>query len=386
MHAQRCNLTARTVLAIIVFALAVPAGAARATGLPEPPPAPLGGAVEQGAAIPRQEAVAVPSEPVAAPSEPAAAPSEPAARPSQPVGAPSEPVSGPSEPVSGPSEPVAVPSQPVADPSTDAVPALAPGATPAPRAEVAPNPPNPPREYPDGRLGPRTHVRMLLRHVNEGIRNVNRELAAGRAPSQRSLHNLGQNVEELVPAVDALERHKVSGTGVPGGRARFERGLRRAVAGAVVLVAALVRSGADTTESERLLGLLRRLAGTARGARATERPGAAYAAPGAAAQQVAYTHAATASHHSQTSSPSDARPSVTIAPRQLAADLPPDPLSPARIARLATAAPRKSSSGWLAAAALLLTVAASGSFASIAMSRWGGARSTRRTRGLTRRS
>ncbi len=281
MHAQPCNLWARTALAIIVFALGVPAGAARATGLPEPPTAPLGGAVEQGAAIPRQEAVAAPSEPVAAPSD---------------------------------------------------------------------------------------------------IRNMNRELAAGRVPSQSSLHNLRKNVEELVPAVDALERHKVSGTGVPGGRARFERGLRRAVAGAVVLVAALVRSGADMTESERLLGLLRRLAGIARGARATERPGAAYAAPGAAAQQVAYTHAATDSHHSQTSSPSDVRPSVTIAPRQLAADLPPDLLSPARIARLATAAPRRSSSGWLAAAALLLTVAASGSFASIAMSRWGGARPTRRTR------
>jgi hypothetical protein len=121
------------------------------------------------------------------------------------------------------------------------------------------------------------------------------------------VHKLRQNVEELVPAVDALERHRVSDTGVPGGRVRFERGLRRAVAGAVVLVAALVRSGADTAESERLLGPLRRFAGTARGARATERPGAAYAAPGAAAQQVAYTHAGTLGAPSSGGAPSTRR-------------------------------------------------------------------------------
>jgi hypothetical protein len=232
----------------------------------------------------------------------------------------------------------------------------------------------------------------MLRHVDEGIRNVNRQLAAGQMPSESSLHDLRQNVEELVPAVDALERHRVSGTGVPGGRARFERGLRRTVAAAVVLVAALVRSGADTAESERLLGILRRFAGISRGVRATERPGAAYAAPGAAARLAAYTHGVTYSHGSGSSfrpgrgAPSVARPSVNIAARQLAADIPPDPLSPARIARLATSASSGSSSGWLAAAALLLTVAASGSFASIAMSRWGGSPSARRTRGLTRHS
>jgi hypothetical protein len=421
MHAQRCNLLARTALAVIVLALAVPAGAAGATGVPEPSPAPVGGVVEQGAVMPPQEAVAAPSEPVVAPSEPVVAPSQPIAAPSEPVPVPSEPVAAPSEPAAAPNEPlpapsnpvalprdpraaprapvaaprermaapsesVADPTQPVADPSNDAVPALAPGATPAAPADVAPKAPIPPRHDRSGRRGLRTHVRVLLRHVNEGIRNVNRQLAAGRVPSESSLRDLRKNVEELVPAVDALERHRAAGPSVPGGRARLERGLRRAVAGAVVLVVALVRSGADTAESERLLGLLRRLAGISPSAGSPDRPGAAYAAPGAAAQPVAYTQPATYSHSSRTSSPSDARTSVTIADPELAADLPPDPLNPARIARLATSAPGGSSSGWLAAAALLLTVAASGSFASIAMSRWGGSPAPRRTRGLTRRS
>jgi hypothetical protein len=210
---------------------------------------------------------------------------------------------------------------------------------------------------------------VLLRHVNEGIRNLNRDLAGGHSPSEGSLRDLRHNVEELVPAVDALERHSATGQSVPGGRARFERGLRRALAGAVVLVAALVRSDADTAESERLLGLLRRFAGISPGARGPDRPGAANAAPGAAAHPAAYTQAAARSRGSRSRSTSKARRSLTVAPLP-GAELSSDPLSPARIARSTPAPPGGWSAAWLAAVALLLAVAASGSFTSMIMSRW----------------
>jgi hypothetical protein len=249
MHAPRCNLLARPTLAVIAFALAVPAGTARAQEASEPPAAPVDGVVDQA------------------------------------TGEGLDPAGG----------------------GQNAV----------------------------------VHTGVLVRNVNEGIRSVSRKLASGRVLWEGSLRDLRQDVEELVPAVDALERHRVVGPGVPGGQARFERAVRRAVAGAAVLVAAFVRSGGGTAESERLLGLLRRFAGISPGADGPDRPGAAYAAPGAAAHLAAYTQAAT-----------------------------------------------QSSSGWLAAAALLLTVVASGSFASIVMRRWDLGASPRRrgTRGSTPRA
>jgi hypothetical protein len=391
MDARRCNLRARTTLAVIALALAAPTGIARAEDASELPPAPVDGVVEQPAGEVPEVSTDVPAatEPVAEPAQPVAEPSQPVADPSQPVADPSQPVADPSEPAgtkqratdtSPPSDPLKREHQPAAPPRPadsqpppadppGAVPALAPGSASGPPAAVALRPLRP-RHARSGGRGPRKHVGVLLRHVNQGIRNLQRELAAGRVPPERSLRDLRKNVEELVPAVDALERHRVPGPGVPGGQARFERGLRRAVAGAVVLVAALVRSGADTAESERLLGVLRRFAGISAGERSPERQGAAHAAPSAAAHLAAYTQAAARSHGSRGSSQSKAPPSVAIAGRLLRADLPPDPLSPASIARLAPSAPGGSSNIWLAAVALLLAVAASGSFTSMIMSRW----------------
>jgi hypothetical protein len=405
MDARRCNLRARTTLAVIVLALAGPTGTARAEGASEPPAAPVVGVAEQAAgevqepsaAVPAQTdpaaaeqgAVTLPQDPVAEPNDPVAEPNDPVAEPIQPAES-SEPGAGPGDPA-GAEQPApdkprpaddplqrdadpAAPrppatSQPPADPP-DAVRTLAPGGALGAPAGSAPTPLTRPRHDRSGGRGPRTHVGVLLRRVNEGIGNLNRELAAGRVPSDGSLRDLRHNVEELAPTVDALERQRAAVPGVPGGRARFERGLRRAIAGAVVLVGALVRSGADTAESERLLGLLRRFAGITPGARGTDRPGAAHAAPGAAAHLVAYTQGRARSYGSPSRSPSKARRAVAIPGRLLAAELPPDPLSPERIARLTPSAPGGSSSGWLAAAALLLAVAASASFASMTMIRW----------------
>jgi hypothetical protein len=195
------------------------------------------------------------------------------------------------------------------------------------------------------------------------MKRVESELRAGRAPARRSLRALRRNVQELAPAVLALERRLASHPSHALGTGGVERRLRRAFAGAAALVAALARSGVDTPESSRLVRALERFAG--RAAR-----GGAPVTASATGEGRAYTHPAAASTQSWSEIASEDRYHAAVVsrprPDRLAA---PQPAS--LMQRVAPAASAHFSTLGLAGLAMLLALAVSASLSSFLLSGWG---------------
>ena len=98
---------------------------------------------------------------------------------------------------------------------------------------------------------------MLLRRVKERMRRLTSELNAGKTPVDSSLRELRQDIEELAPALGALQRHVAARVSHQLDTVTVERRLRWVLRRTAVLIAALARSGVDTAELLRLLSCLR---------------------------------------------------------------------------------------------------------------------------------
>jgi hypothetical protein len=382
-------------MVLLACAFALPAGLARADTPPELPPEPSALIIEQ-----QQEAAPEPSAPAAIPPEPVVEPQDPPPAViadgggAQPGAEAPEPEPQPAaEPAPQPgAEPTPQPArQQERAPQAEMGQAPAPGpATTPPAPEDVPNPiqaPAPP-EAPDPQArvapsqapqtrdkaitdrGPRLvdEVDVRLRRVEHSIERVKSQLDAGKAPPGSSLRALRKNVEELAPAVVALERHMASHSSPELDTGGVGRRLRRALAGAAALVSALARSGVDTPESGRLVSVLERFAGAAATVWIPGRTGAGHATP-AVLPQPAYTHPAAASGQSWSGlAGQDPSPAATASwPRR---ERPVAGGSRTLTQLGGRAAPTNFSLG-LAALALLLALAVSASLSSFLLSGWG---------------
>lgn len=401
MDARRGSLRARTVMVLLACACALPAGQARADTLAEPPPGPVAGVPEQPQqAAPDPSALPAPaSEPLVEPQDSAPVvidggaeldaddaeapelPAEPAReRESAPPAEPDpDPVPAP-EPVNTTLPPTDVPAEVSEPPPLDA---------PEPGTRVGPSPGPPPRNAATTDTGMRllAKVHVLLRRVEERMRRLTSELDAGKTPADSSLRELRQDVEELAPAVGALQRRAAASVRQELDTVGVEQRLRRVLRQTAVLIAALARSGVGTAESSRLLIVLERFAtasatGPAPRHAASSHPGAA-----AADAQLAYTRTSATSPQSWSGILSqEPFPAATVSwPRREA----PPALDGDRVTQLVgSAASTHFSAVRLAALALLLGLAVSASLSALLLSSWDlrtsttpSAPSPRRTRG-----
>jgi hypothetical protein len=272
--------------------------------------------------------------------------------------------------------PASVPPPPIGLPSSIAVPA--PAGVPDPPARVRTKPAPPPRG--EGKADPKSRllsrVDTRLRRVEQSMRRVNGELDAGRTPGDRSLRELRRNVDALTPALGALERHAAPDTSVEVGIEGVKRRLRRVLAGAAALVAGLARSGVDTPESARLLTALDRLTAVASTEPVPSGPSPTGVERGTvdtstnSGPERAYTHAGAPPAQSWSEIASqDSYPGATSGrPAREQSEAP----SPQSLMRAGDSpATSDFSTLSLAAVALLVAVALSGSLASLAMTDWG---------------
>jgi hypothetical protein len=381
MDATHGSLRSRTVMVLVACAFALPVGQARAATLSDPPPEPVAEVLEQQQqAAPDPSALPAPaSEPVVEPQDPApvvidggseldadhAEATELLAQParereSAPPAEP-DPVPAP-EPVNTTAPPTDVPAQVPEPPALGA---------PEPGTRLGPSPGPPPRNAVTADPGLRllAKVDVLLRRVEERMRRVKAELDAGKTPADSSLRELRQDVEELAPAVVALQRraaararHELDTVGV-------ERRLRRVLGRAAVLIAALARSGVYTAESSRLLIVLERLATASATGPAPRHAGSSHPGPAAADAQLAYTRTSATSPQSWSgilSEDPDAGATVT-GPRR---DVPPALDGDSLTQLVGSAASSHFSAASLAALALLLGLAVSASLSALLMSSW----------------
>ena len=126
-------------------------------------------------------------------------------------------------------------------------------------------------------------VDVLLRRVKERMRRVTSELDAGKTPADSSLRELRQDVEELAPALGAIQRRAAAHVSHELDTVAVERRLRWVLRRTAVLITALARSGVDTAESSRLLIVLERFATASATGPAPRRAGSSHPGRGAAA-------------------------------------------------------------------------------------------------------
>jgi hypothetical protein len=403
MEVRRRILRSLAVIAL-PCALALSAGQARA----DTPPEPLQPALEQQPqAIPdplQPQAIPDPLAPTGPPPESVVAPEagppvmpdggdaalggetpqagpepgggpEPTGGPEQqPAGQPDQPPQPHSHPAPAPGQ-ASAPPPPTGLPNSISVPT--PGDAPDPPPWVRTRPAPPPRGHakaePESRLLSRVDIR--LQRVEESMRRVKRELDAGRTPADRSLRELRRNVAALAPALGALERNVAARTSSELDIEGVQRRLRRVLARAAVLAAALARAKIDTPESARLVRVLDRFTGVASTEPVPSGPSPSHVGRGAV----------------DASANSHARPAYTHAgapPAQLGSEVagkdPYQAVTFSRLVRHQSAAPSTRSvmtvggSGAasdvsalsLAAVALLVAVALSGSLSSVVISDW----------------
>jgi hypothetical protein len=369
MDATHGSLRSRTIMVLVACAFALPVGQARADTLAEPAPAPVAGVPEQP-----QQAAPDPSALPAPASEPVVDPHEPA-----PVG-----IDGgagleayDAEAPEVPAEPDPVPApEPVNTtlPSTD-VPAQVseppPLEAPNPGTRVGPSPGPPLRNAAttDPGLRPVAKVDALLRRVEERMRRLTSELDAGKTPADSSLRKLRQDVEELAPAVGALQRRAAAPVSYELDTVAVERRLRRVLRRTAVLIAALARSGVDTTESSRLLIVLERFATASATGPASRRAGSSHSRAAAPDPQLAYTRTSATSPRSWSGILShESYPAATVSwPGR---DAPPALDGDSATQLVASAASTHLSVVTLAALALLIGLAVSASLSALLLSSW----------------
>ena len=388
MDATHGSLRSRTVMVLVACAVALPVGQARAATLSDPPPEPVAEVPEQQQAAPDPSALPAPaSEPVVEPQDPApvvidggaeldaddAEPTELLAQPgrereSAPPAEP-DPVPAP-EPVNTTLPPTDVPAQ---------VPEPPPLEAPKPGTQVGPSPGPPPRNAATTDRGLRllAKVDVLLRRVEERMRRVKSELDAGKTPADSSLRELRQDVQELAPAVVALQRraaararHELDTVGVEGL-------LRRVLRRAAVLIAALARSGVDTDESSRLLIVLQRFATASATGPTPRHAGSSHPGAAAADAQLAYTRTSATSPQSWSGILSeDPYPAATVtwprrdAPPALDGDSLTQLAGSAASSHFGSAVSSHFSAVGLAALALLLGLGVSASLSALLLSSW----------------
>lgn len=399
MDATHGSLRSRTLLVLVACAFALPVGQARAATLADPPPEPVAEVPEQQQqAAPDPSALPAPApEPVVEPQNPAPVViddgaeldaddaeatellAQPAREPESALPAEPDPVPAP-EPVNATLPPTDVPAQ---------VPEPPPLEAPKPGPRLGPSPGPPPRDAATTDPGLRllAKVDLLLRRVEERMRRVKSELDAGRTPADSSLRELRQDVEELTPAVVALQRraaararHELDTVGV-------ERRLRRVLRRVAVLIAALARSGVDTAESSRLLIVLERFATASATGPAPRHAGSSHPGAAPADAQLAYTRTSATSPQSWSGILNeDPYPAATVTwPRRDA----PSALDGDRLTQLVgSAASSHFSAVSLAALALLIGLGVSASLSALLLRSWDPRTSTtasapppRRTRG-----
>ena len=381
MDATHGSLRSRTVMVLVACAFALPVGQARADTLAEPPPGPVAGVPEQPQqAAPEPSALPAPaSEPLVQPQDPAPvvidggaevdaddaeAPeltAEPAPeRESAPQAEP-DPVAAP-EPVNTTLPPTDVPAQ-VSEP-----PALE---SPKPGTRVGPSPGPPPRNAATTDRGLRllAKVDVLLRRVKERMRRLTSELDAGKTPADSSLRELRQDVEELAPALGALQRRAAARVSHELDTVAVERRLRWVLRRTAVLIAALARSGVDTAESSRLLIVLERFATASATGPAPRRAGSSHPGAAAADAELAYTRTSATSPQSWSGILShESYPAATVS--WPARDAPPT-LDGDRVTQLiGSAASTHVSVVSLAALALMIGLAVSASLSALLLSSW----------------
>jgi hypothetical protein len=381
MDATHGSLRSRTVMILVACAFALPVGQARAATPAEPPPEPVEEVREQQQlAVPDPSALPAPaSEPVVVPQDPApvvidggaeldADEAEAPELLAQPAGeresappAEPDPVPAP-ERVNTTLPPTDVPAQ---------VPEPPPLEAPKPGTRVGPSPGPPPRSAATADPGPRllAKVDVLLRRVEERMRRLTSELDAGKTPADSSLRELRQDVEELAPAVVALQRRAAARASHELDTVGVERRLRRVLRRTAVLVAALARSGVDTAESSRLLIVLERFATASATGPAPRHAGSSHPGAAAADAQLAYTRTSATFPQSWSGILSqDPYPAATVSwPRRDASPA----LDGDSLTQLAgSAASTHFSALSLAALALLLGLAVSGSLSALVLSSW----------------
>jgi hypothetical protein len=366
MDARHGSLRARTAMVLLACAFfALPEAEARGDTPPEASPEPSALVLEQQSQPTSEPPLPTPVPPTPVPPEsvvepPDAAPApiadgaeeQPGAEAADPV--PELTLEAEREPL-GEAGPAPMPAPASTLAATEDVPVLipAPPEVSEPEVRVVSRPAPPARDRATADRGRRllTEVEVRLRRVEHSTDRVKSELDAGRAPTNRLLRELHQNVEALAPAAGALARYMASHPSHDLDVVGVERRLRRAIAVAD-LVTEVARSGVDTPES----GLLARALEGFAGARATMRLPAHTGKSVAASRAggAAYTHPAPGSAQSWSGIASEV---------------------PYRAAIAGSAASTNLSLGF-AALALLLAVSVSASLSSFLLSGWGLERST----------
>ena len=212
-------------------------------------------------------------------------------------------------------------------------------------------------------------VDVLLRRVKERMRRVTSELDAGKTPADSSLRELRQDVEELAPALGALQRRAAARVSHELDTVALERRLRWVLRRTAVLITALARSGVDTAESSRLLIVLERFATASATGPAPRRAGSSHPGAAAADPQLAYTRTSATSPQSWSGILShESYPAATVSwPGR---DAPPT-LDGDRVTHLiGSAASTHVSVVSLAALALMIGLAVSASLSALLLSSW----------------